>query len=166
MRASCRDSFGAKTSCCKRFPRVCSLGEAAYTTLCSIAMHGVRQSRVTLGERVMVIGQGLVGLLTTAILKAAGVRVLAIDIDEAKLKVSKQNGAEITVNPRETNLAETVREWTNGYGVDAALLCVGGGAAKVAVDQAVDSMRDRGCLVIVGILDVELEVEKNCITRK
>ena len=53
---------------------------AAYTTLCSIALHAVRQTEPRLGDRVLVMGQGLVGLLITNFLKASGARVMAVDL--------------------------------------------------------------------------------------
>ena len=68
--------------------------QAAYTTLASISMQGVRMAGVSLGERVLVVGQGLVGLLATGILRAAGVRVAAMDLDARRLKVAQVMGAE------------------------------------------------------------------------
>ena len=129
--------------------------QAAYTTLASISMQAVRQAEVRLGDRVLVMGQGLVGLLATSLLKASGARVLAVDFVAARLQTSLAMGAERVVNPAETKVEDVVREWTNGYGVDAVIICVGGKSSGPA-DQAIACLRDRGVMVITGIYDAEL----------
>ena len=129
--------------------------QAAYTTLASISMEAVRQSSARLGERVLVIGQGLVGLLATSLLKAAGARVMAVDIVSARLEAAAAMGAECVVNPAQSKLEDEVRVWTKGHGVDAVLLCVGG-QGREAADSAIACLRDRGVMVIVGIYDAEL----------
>ncbi|MBE2283729.1 MAG: bi-domain-containing oxidoreductase [Prosthecobacter sp.] len=129
--------------------------QAAYTTLASISMEAVRQSGARLGERVLVMGQGLVGLLATSLLKASGARVMAADFVASRLDVSRQMGAERVVNPGQSKLEDEVRDWTGGHGVDAVLLCVGG-KGREAADSAIDCLRDRGVMVIVGIYDAEL----------
>jgi len=96
--------------------------QAAYTTLASISMEAVRQSGARLGERVLVMGQGLVGLLATSLLKAAGARVMGVDFVQGRLQTSLAMGAERVVNPSQSKLEDEVREWTDGYGVDAVLL--------------------------------------------
>jgi len=137
-------------------PEGVELWQAAYTTLVSISMHAVRQAEVKLGERVLVMGQGLVGQLATSLLNAAGARVMGVDFVDSRLSVARQMGAERVVNPSRTKLDDAVREWTDGWGVDAVLLCVGGKAAAPA-EQAATVLRDRGTMVIVGIYDAPLE---------
>ncbi len=129
--------------------------QAAYTTLASISMEAVRQSGARLGERVLVMGQGLVGLLATSLLKAAGVRVMGVDFVADRLQTSLAMGAERVVNPTQSKLEDEVRAWTDGHGVDAVLLCVGG-KGREAADTAISCLRDRGVMVIVGIYDAEL----------
>ena len=129
--------------------------QAAYTTLASISMEAVRQSGARLGERVLVMGQGLVGLLATSLLKASGARVMGVDFVAGRLRTALAMGAERVVNPSQSKLEDEVREWTDGYGVDAVLLCVGG-KGRDAADSAISVLRDRGVMVIVGIYDAEL----------
>lgn len=129
--------------------------QAAYTTLASISMEAVRQSGARLGERVLVLGQGLVGLLATSLLKASGARVMGSDFVDARLQTSLAMGAERVVNPTQSKLEDEVRAWTGGHGVDAVLLCVGG-KGRDAADTAISCLRDRGVMVIVGIYDAEL----------
>lgn len=129
--------------------------QAAYTTLGSISMEAVRQSGARLGERVLVMGQGLVGLLATSLLKASGARVMGVDFVQSRLNTALAMGAERVVNPAQSKLEDEVRAWTNGHGVDAVLLCVGG-KGRDAADSAIACLRDRGVMVIVGIYDAEL----------
>ncbi len=129
--------------------------QAAYTTLASISMQAVRQAEVRLGDRVLVMGQGLVGLLATSLLQASGARVLAVDFVSSRLQTALAMGAERVVNPAGTKVEDEVREWTNGHGVDAVIICVGGKSSGPA-DQAIACLRDRGVMVITGIYDAEL----------
>lgn len=129
--------------------------QAAYTTLAAISMQAVRQAEVRLGDRVMVMGQGLVGLLATSLLKASGARVLGVDFVSSRLQTALAMGAERVVNPAESKVEDVVGEWTNGHGVDAVLICVGGKSSGPA-DQAIACLRDRGVMVITGIYDAEL----------
>lgn len=129
--------------------------QAAYTTLASISMQAVRQAEVRLGDRVMVMGQGLVGLLATSLLKASGARVLAVDFVASRLQTALAMGAERVASPGEAKVEDVVREWTNGHGVDAVIICVGGKSSGPA-DQAIACLRDRGVMVITGIYDAEL----------
>ena len=129
--------------------------QAAYTTLCSISLEAVRQSGAALGERVLVMGQGLVGLLATSLLRAAGVRVMASDLVSSRLTTAQAMGAERVVNSAQASLEDEVRHWTDGQGLDAVLICVGGGGKAIA-DTAISALRDRGVMVIVGMHDAEL----------
>lgn len=129
--------------------------QAAYTTLAAISMQAVRQADVRLGDRVLVMGQGLVGLLATSLLRASGARVLAVDYVAGRLDKALLMGAERVANPAQTKIADAVREWTDGEGVDVVMLCVGG-KGNDAADTAIECLRDRGIIVIVGIYDAEL----------
>src|SRR5687767_722931 len=88
--------------------------QAAYTTLCSIGLQAVRQTEPALGDRVLVMGQGLVGLLVTALLKASGARVMAVDVQEWKRPYCEAMGAEKVVISSRANIADEVRAWTEG----------------------------------------------------
>ncbi|CVK34400.1 zinc-dependent alcohol dehydrogenase [Methanoculleus bourgensis] len=83
---------------CVKVPDGVGFREAAFTTVGSIAMHGVRNARVTVGESVAVIGLGLIGLLVVQVLKAAGCRVIGIDIDQEKLSLATSLGADVVSN--------------------------------------------------------------------
>jgi len=129
--------------------------QAAYTTLCAIALQAVRQTEPALGDRVLVMGQGLVGLLVTALLKASGARVMAVDVQDWRRSYGEAMGAEKVVISSRTNLADEVRAWTEGYGVDAAVICTAT-QSNTPIEQAAEALRDRGRLVDVGITRIEL----------
>lgn len=123
--------------------------QAAYTTIAAIALQGVRQLEPQLGDRVLVMGQGLVGLLVTNILAASGCRVMAVDLASARRPFATALGAERVVIIGQQNLADEVRAWTEGYGVDSVVLCTAGNN-NAPLEQAADALRDRGRIVIVG----------------
>lgn len=129
--------------------------QAAYTTLCSIALHAVRQTEPRLGDRILVMGQGMVGLLITNFLKASGARVMAVDLIPSRRKVSEAMGAERAVILGQQNLSEEVRLWTEGYGVDAAVICTAT-ESNTPIEQAAEACRDRARIVDVGITKIEL----------
>jgi predicted dehydrogenase/threonine dehydrogenase-like Zn-dependent dehydrogenase len=129
--------------------------QAAYTTIVSIALQTVRQLEPALGERVLVMGQGLVGLLVTALLRAHGARVMAADVAAARKPFAEAMGVEVFVLPGRQNLADEVRAWTEGYGVDAVALATAAGDNSPTA-QAIDALRDRGRIVVVGNTKVDL----------
>ncbi len=129
--------------------------KGAYTTLCAIALHAVRQTEPRLGERILVMGQGMIGLLITNFLKASGARVMAVDLLPSRRGVAEAMGAERVVILGQQNLSEEVRHWTEGYGVDAAIICTAT-SSNTPIEQAVDACRDRARMVDVGITKIEL----------
>ncbi len=129
--------------------------QAAYTTIASIALQAVRQLAPTLGERVLVMGQGLVGLFVTALLRADGARVMAVDLAASRQPFAEAMGAEKVVILGRQNLSDEVRAWTEGYGVDAVILATAT-QSNGPTEQSIEALRDRGRLVIVGNTRVEL----------
>src|SRR3989440_5964143 len=123
--------------------------QAAYMTLCAIALQAVRQTEPRLGDLVLVMGQGLVGLLVTNFMKAAGARVMAVGLRPSRRSFCQAMGAEKTVILGEQNLSDETRAWTDGYGVDAAVICAAT-QSNTPIEQAAEAMRDRGRFVIVG----------------
>jgi len=140
---------------CARIPDGVELNEAAFTTLGSIAMQGVRQSEARLGEAVAIIGLGLVGQLTMQIAKAAGCRVLGIDVSEAACELAKRCGCdEVAVVPRD-DVARIAARLTNDFGVDAVIITASTETNEPIVLAAKIS-RDRGRVVMVGVTGMEV----------
>ncbi|MBI5388705.1 MAG: bi-domain-containing oxidoreductase [Verrucomicrobia bacterium] len=147
-----------------RVPDAVENWQAAYTTLVSIALQAVRQLEPALGDRVLVMGQGLIGLLVTALLRANGCRVMAVDLAAARAPFCRAMGAEQVVIIDQQNLADEVRAWADGYGADAVVLCTST-PSNTPVEQSVEALRDRGRLVIVGNTKTEL-LWKHCYEKE
>jgi predicted dehydrogenase/threonine dehydrogenase-like Zn-dependent dehydrogenase len=139
-----------------RIPDEVENWRAAYVTIAAIALQAVRQTAPQLGERVMVLGQGLVGLLVTNLLAASGARVLAVDLQEARRSYCTTLGAERVIIPGAQNLADEVRLWTGGQGLDAVVLCTAGGNNS-PTEQAAAALRDRGRMIVVGNTRADLD---------
>lgn len=138
-----------------KVPNGVESSDAAYSTLCAIALQAVRQVEPRIGDRVLVMGQGLVGLLVTQILTAAGCRVMAVDLFEGRRPFSEAMGAEEVVILAKNDFASAVRHWTEGLGVDAAVICTAT-QSNAPIEQAAQALRDRGRMVDVGITRIEL----------
>ncbi|MFQ3611864.1 MAG: bi-domain-containing oxidoreductase [Fimbriimonadales bacterium] len=131
-----------------------SYEQAAFTTVGAIALHGVRQAQVQLGDTVVVIGLGLVGLLTVQLLRASGARIFGIDVNPTRCELAKQLGAELAVH-RSEDVVSLVSGFTNGYGADIVMLTAGG-STNDPIELAGELARDRGKVVVVGLLKMDV----------
>src|SRR5215510_12642582 len=93
--------FVPKNLCC-RVPDTVACESACYTTVGAIALQGIRQADPRLGETVAVIGLGLVGQLTVQLLRAAGCRVLGVDVEYAACELAKKSGADVVASGPES----------------------------------------------------------------
>lgn len=143
---------------CVRVPDEVPMHHAAFTTIGAIAMQAVRQSAATLGETVGVIGLGVVGQLAAQILRAAGCRVVGIDVDSRKCAVASELG--IVALPRDAeSLERDVLAATQGRGLDAVLVTAATPSSD-PVQLAISLCRDRATLVVVGIVGIDIPFEK------
>src|SRR5260370_5274197 len=131
-----------------RIPSQVSSVAASLTTIGAIAMQGVRQAEVGISEPVAVIGAGLVGVLTIQILRAAGCRVVAIDLSPQRVERAAEFGAHLAVAANDPTLASSIKEFSR-YGVDAAILTAATDSAEPA-KMAARILRDRGRIIVVG----------------
>jgi threonine dehydrogenase-like Zn-dependent dehydrogenase len=97
-----------------------SLRDAAFATIGAIAMQGVRRASPQLGERVVVVGLGLIGLISVQLLRAGGARVFGVEPDEDRRSLAAAFGAEGAVEPSTARAA--VDGWSAGVGADAAVI--------------------------------------------
>jgi predicted dehydrogenase/threonine dehydrogenase-like Zn-dependent dehydrogenase len=134
---------------CVRVPDNIEIKYAAYTTIGSIALQGIRQANVKLGENCVVIGLGLIGQLTIQMLKAAGVSTIGIDIDKHQVEKAIHSGADMAFERNDFNLENSVNELSRGYGVDAVIITAGTNSLD-PVELAGRLCRKRGKVVIVG----------------
>jgi len=140
---------------CVKVPDNVNLREACFTTVGAIAMQGVRNAKVGLGERVVVIGLGLIGLLTVQILKAAGCKVFGIDVDEERIKLALELGADIASDYQD--VTEKMEKFSE-FGADAVIITAATKSNK-PIELAGDLVREKGRVVVVG--DVGMNVPRN-----
>src|SRR3954447_6731729 len=121
-----------------RVPDDVSLRDAAFTTIGAIAMQGVRRAEAQLGERVVVVGLGLIGLITVQLLRAAGVRVLGIEPSDKRRALAESFGAEDVLAPE--GATARVKEWTSGVGADAVVITASSASNEI-INQAAGMLR-------------------------
>ncbi|MDF2265169.1 bi-domain-containing oxidoreductase [Streptomyces coacervatus] len=128
---------------------------AAFGTVGSIAMQGVRQGEPQLGEVALVIGLGLIGQLVVQLLVASGVRVVGADPDPVRCELAERLGAAACGDPASAAVEAAVAELTDGHGVDQVYLAAGGGSNQ-PVELAARLCRDRGRVVDIGKCRLDL----------
>lgn len=136
-----------------RVPPEVSDEEAAYTTVACIALQGVRQLNPTIGEKIVVIGAGLIGLITVQLLKANGCEVLAVDLDSRKLEMAKSCGADNICKSEELILAAD--DFSNGLGVDGVIIAASSKSKKIVADAG-EISRLKGRVIMVGFTPMDL----------
>jgi L-iditol 2-dehydrogenase len=138
-----------------RLPDNLTFEHAAMIEAVSVAVHAVSLTPVRLGDAAVVVGSGMIGLLAVQALRHAGcARVVAVDPDEARLKLALQLGATHALNPGTGDAVAAIRGMTEGRGADAAVECVG---AAEPVRTAIASVRQGGAVTLVGNLEPRVE---------
>jgi threonine dehydrogenase-like Zn-dependent dehydrogenase len=130
-----------------RVPDGLAADRAAFVTLGSIALEGLRRSGRTLGETIVVFGCGVLGVLVTMLARAAGIYVIAVDPDPQRRDAAAASGAMLAADGQD--LTAQVRLRTDGFGADAAVVTVTTEASDV-INAAVDVLRPGGVVVGVG----------------
>lgn len=137
-----------------RVPAGVPMVAAAMSTIAAIALHGIRLGGVELGQRVAVIGCGLVGQLACRLLTAAGAEVFALDIDQSRVDLAVAGGADHGLLAG-ASASERIEQLTGGVGVDVALVTAAATTnAPLLVATAI--ARDRGSVVLVGTVPIDL----------
>lgn len=136
-----------------KVPDKVNLDEAAFTTLGAIALQGVRQAKINLGETVVVIGLGLIGLITVQLLKANGCKVIGLDINDRNFELAKEFGCSecLIFNDDSVKIIESI---TNGNGVDATIITASTKSSE-PLEKAIEYSRKKARIVIVGVLKIE-----------
>lgn len=135
-------------------PQGVTPAEAAFATVGSIGLQGIRLAAPTVGERFVVFGLGLIGLLTTQLLQAQGCSVLGIDPNPDRRRRAEGYGAS-TVSSTDDVLAAAAQH-SGGRGVDGVLICATTTSSE-PVHQAAQMSRQRGRIVLVGVAGLELD---------
>ncbi|CAA7621659.1 bi-domain-containing oxidoreductase [Magnetospirillum sp. UT-4] len=123
--------------------------QACFGTLGAIALAGVRNTRVQLGDVVVVLGVGLVGQMAVQLLSVAGARVVAVDVNPERLALAARSGAELTWRLGEAGLAEAVFALSGGLGADSVLVAAATESSE-PLETAAALARDRARIVLVG----------------
>jgi predicted dehydrogenase/threonine dehydrogenase-like Zn-dependent dehydrogenase len=132
-----------------------SFDHAAAATVGAVALHGVRTAEAKLGDVVGVIGLGLLGQLTIQILKAAGCRVIGMDIDRARVDLALRLGADAAADSA-ADFVDIGMQHSQGRGLDSVLIAAQA-ASSQPVNLAAQAARDRAVIVAVGAVGMELE---------
>jgi predicted dehydrogenase/threonine dehydrogenase-like Zn-dependent dehydrogenase len=140
---------------CAKIPDGVSDEEAAFAVLGAIALQGIRLAKPTLGERFMVFGLGLIGLLTGQLLRANGCEVLAVDLNPDRLKLAEQFGARPVNVGMGADPVAAAEAWTGGVGVDGVIITASAKTDEI-VHQAAEACRKRGRIVLVGVVGLNL----------
>ncbi len=128
--------------------------EAAFTVIGSIGLQGIRLTKPTFGETIIVVGLGLVGLITIQLLKAMGVNVISVDVDEKKCSLSDLIGV-TALNASKVDVVKSVMENTNGIGADGVIITAATNSNKV-ISQVAQMSRQRGRIVLVGVIGLNI----------
>jgi len=140
---------------CAKLPEGVAFEHAAFTTLGAIALQGVRQADVRIGESVAVIGLGLVGQLTVQILKAAGCVVLGIDVSAEACELARRCGCDAVAVRTSGEIERIAAKLTNDFGVDATIIAASA-ATNDPIELAAKICRERGRVVMVGVTGMEI----------
>ena len=137
---------------CATIPDDVTYEQAAYTSIASIGLQGVRLAQANLGESVLVIGLGLIGQICVSLLKAQGCRVFGTDFDSSKLALARTLGADEvgTGSP-----LDAVMQFTAGAGVDAVVITAATDSNE-PIEFAAEACRTRGRIVLVGVVGLQI----------
>ncbi len=139
---------------CARIPDGVALESAAITTIAAIALHGIRLAETRVGDRVAVIGCGLVGQLTLRLLRAAGAKTFALDIDSRRVEQASAGGADHALVIGKSTV-EQLWSQTGSVGVDQVIVAAAAQGNEPLL-LASEIARERGIVVLVGAVPIEL----------
>ena len=129
--------------------------EAAYNHLAATALHAIRRAQPQIGEYLAVVGLGIVGQIALQLGRLCGCKVIGLDRLPMRLNLAKKLGAHLVINTAEQDPVPVVKQFTDGYGLDAAIMAFGGDGTE-AFRQLLKMMKtapdthQMGCIVVVG----------------
>lgn len=137
---------------------------AAMIEAVSVAVHAVSLTPVKLGDTGVVIGAGMIGLLTIQALRLAGAtRIFAVDLDNAKLGLAKSLGADETFNPKDVDVPAAILERTGGRGAAIAMEAVG---ATAPIKTAIHSVRKGGAVTLIGNVSPNIDLPLQAVVTR
>jgi predicted dehydrogenase/threonine dehydrogenase-like Zn-dependent dehydrogenase len=136
-----------------KVPENVSDADASFVTVGSIALQGIRQTNPSLGEKVVVMGLGLLGQITVQLLKANGCKVLGTDFDPRKLELAKKLGADEVCSP--DKVIDKAKLFTNGNGADAVVIAASTSSSQPIADAG-EISRIKGRVIVVGLVGMDI----------
>jgi L-iditol 2-dehydrogenase len=148
-----------------RLPESLPFEHAALVEAVSVAVHAVNVTPIQLGDTAVIVGSGMIGLLTLQAARAAGAsQIIAVDVNPKRLQVAKELGADHCLNAQEESVPDVVRNLTEGRGSDVALEVVG---ATGTIKTAIESVRKGGNVTLVGNVSPTIELPlQSVVTRE
>jgi len=143
-----------------KIPDNVSFEEAAFTTLGAIALQGIRRADARVGEKVCVIGLGLIGQITLQLLKTSGCSVFGIDLSDFALEVARKAGADFVASRKDDNLYKLLDNFADGLGFDKVIITASSNDNDPIL-LALDILRKRGIIVLVGNVKMDIPREPN-----
>jgi predicted dehydrogenase/threonine dehydrogenase-like Zn-dependent dehydrogenase len=137
--------------------------EASTVTLGAIALQGIRRSKPTLGETFVVLGLGILGQLTTQLLKTSGCQVIGVDVDRTRIQLARQLGMSSGIHPNDENNVTHVSRLTGGIGADGVIITAASPSDAI-ISTAFKMCRKKGRVVLVG--DVGLHLNRHEFYQK
>jgi len=128
-----------------------------------VSLHAWRRSGAKLDDIVTIIGCGTIGLMALLCAKAAGARILAVDVIPDKLELARRLGADEVINSRESDPVEAVKRATSGLGSDIVIESAG---SPVTVEQALDMVHQAGRIVMIGLATKPAQVPPMLVARR
>lgn len=147
---------------CNLIPEEVSVGDAAFTTIASVALHGLRLAEVEPGSKVVVVGLGLVGQIGARLARAAGCQVAGIDVASYPVERAGRDGIWARIDTGD-DTTESIRQWSNDLGADAVLVTAGSSTSE-SIMRCPPICRDRATIVVIG--DVGLDLSRRPFYEK
>ncbi len=129
--------------------------EAAFTVIGAIGLQGIRLLNPTFGETIVVIGLGLVGLITAEILVSNGCNVIGFDYDQSKVKIAKSKGVNAYKVDESTKQVDVVKSLTNNIGADGIIITASSKSNEI-ISQSAQMCRKRGKVILVGVVGLNI----------
>ncbi|MBD3377133.1 zinc-binding dehydrogenase, partial [candidate division KSB1 bacterium] len=143
------DVVSVPVNLCVPVPESVSLRHAAFSTVAAIALQGIRQADVRLGESCVIIGMGLLGQLTAHMLQAAGVQAIGVDVDTRQVERARASGVTHVFGRQQDGLVQEIQSLTHGHGADAIIITAGTSSLD-PVEFSGEIARKKAKVVIVG----------------
>ncbi|MEK9612746.1 MAG: bi-domain-containing oxidoreductase [Flavobacteriaceae bacterium] len=129
--------------------------EATFTVIGAIGLQGVRLLQPTFGETIVVIGLGLIGLMTAELLHANGCNVIGFDYDSEKVRIANEKGI-VAINPSNgTDQIKFVESYTNKIGADGVIITASNKGNEI-ISQSANMCRKRGRIILVGVVGLDI----------